>query len=582
MTYRTLYALLFTGLMFIVSMPCSAQDNGNNERSKIVEKFYGKPFYIHFVKEGQTLYSITKIYDVTTEILISDNPDLKNGLKTDMILKIPFKDTIVSDEKSKTAPVFKKEEASTVSPSVKYNSQIVYEIRRSETLYGIAKRYNVSMDDILKANPGITSFRSGTKIHIPVGKSESDQTTVPSKTIKPDVSISRDINSKVSLSKSPVKSSANNAIINEPPAKSLNKQYKVALLMPFYLDEIDSIRVDQKDPRSFAFVQFYEASLLAVDSLKKQGLDVKLFVYDTDGDEGVDKTRAIFQKQELADMDLIIGPFYAKCFEIASRYASLHRIPIVNPLSKRNEIINGKPWVFKVQPNGAGQMIELAGYINQHFANSNVILIRSDKSKMTEEAAAFKTAMLLNLKKQSRLNNFKESFFVAEGISGLTLRLSNDKPNILIVLSNDEVFVSGLLRKLVEKCGNYDLTLMGMASWEQFKMDVNSMIQLKMHLYSNKIVDFSDGSVQNFSSKFLNEYNTVPEVKKYGFDGFDITYYFLSALMKYGRQFDKNINDYTYQGMQNSFRFHKNEGGGYENTAVNFYKFENDKLKRVQ
>ena len=577
MTYRSLYTLLFMAMMLFVSLPCSAQVTLNKDRSKIVEKFYGKPFYIHFVKEGQTIYSISKIYNVTSDVLIADNPDLKKGLQTDMILKIPVTDTIVAEDKSKTAPLIIMKDASTVSQPVKYNSHIVYEIKRSETLYGIAKRYNVSMDDILNANPGITSFKSGTKIRIPASNAESIQVTAPSKPLNSTGSASRDIVSKPPISKSLAVSTIN----NDQPAKSLSKQYKVALLIPFYLDEIDSIRVDQKDPKSFAFVQFYEASLLAVDSLKKQGLDVKLFVYDTDGDEGINKTKAIFQKRELADMDLIIGPFYAKCFEIASKYAGLHKIPIVNPLSKRNEIINGKPWVFKVQPTGTGQMTELAGFINQHFANSNVILVRADKLKMPEDAAAFKAAMVLNLRKQSRLNNFKESFFTAEGISGLTLRLSNDKPNILIVLSNDEVFVSGLLRRLVDKCGAYDLTVMGMASWEQFKLEINAMNQLKMHLCSNKIVDFSDGSVQKFTSVFLKEYNTVPEVKKYGFDGFDITYYYLSALMKYGRQFEKQIEDYPYQGMQNSFHYHKIEGGGHENTGVNFYKFENNNLKRV-
>ena len=86
------------------------------------------------------------------------------------------------------------------------------------------------------------------------------------------------------------------------------------MLVPFYLDDVDSIKNDQSEPKSFAFVQFYEASLLAIDSLRKQGMDVKLYVYDSDGDEGIDKTRAIFQKKELADMDLIIGPFYAKMF----------------------------------------------------------------------------------------------------------------------------------------------------------------------------------------------------------------------------------------------------------------------------
>ena len=51
--------------------------------------------------------------------------------------------------------------------------------------------------------------------------------------------------------------------------------------------------------------------------------------------------------------------------------------------------------------------------------------------------------------------------------------------------------------------------------------------------------------------------------------------------MKYGRQFGRQVGEYEYQGLQDSFHFHKIEGGGYENSAVNFYKFENNNLKRV-
>jgi len=121
-----------------------------------------------------------------------------------------------------------------------------------------------------------------------------------------------------------------------------------------------------------------------------------------------------------------------------------------------------------------------------------------------------------------------------------------------------------------------------LAAWEQYKLDINSMMHVKLHLYSNKYVDFSYEPVQKFSSKFMLAYNTLPQVKDYGFDGFDITYFFLSSLMKYGRQFGRQVSEYNYQGLQNSFHFHKIDGGGYENSGVNFYKFENNNLKRVQ
>lgn len=576
MIKRTLYAFLFIALMIIVSSPCSAQDNVTNERSKVIENYNGKPYYIHFVKDGQTLFGIARIYGVTSDVIIDNNPDLKSGLKADMIIKIPYIDTIANAVKQNQNPVLKFKEPVSAEPVVKTTGQIVYEIKKGETLYGIAKRYNISMDEILNVNPGVTSFRAGNKIHIPVIQREIVQTTVLAKTAKSAVTLS-----KPSEVKTPdTKTTVNAPTLNDTPEKE--GPFKVALMMPFYLEEIDSIRADQPEPKSFAFLQFYEAALLAVDSLRKQGMDVNLYIYDTGGDEGIDKTRAIFQKKELADMDLIIGPFYAKSFEIASKYAGLHKMPIVNPLSKRSEIITAKPWVFKVQPGSADQMSELAGFISKHFTSDNILLVRPDRIKMVEEATAFKAEMQPLLKNETRLSNIKESFYVAEGISGLKLRLSKDKPNILVVLSGDEVFVSGLLRNLDQISADYDVTVIGMAAWEQFKLDINSMMHVKLHLYSNKYIDFSDEPVQKFSSKFLQAYNILPQVKEYGFDGFDITYFFLSSLMKYGRQFGRQVSEYNYQGLQNSFHFHKIEGGGYENSAVNFYKFENNNLKRVQ
>jgi hypothetical protein len=304
-------------------------------------------------------------------------------------------------------------------------------------------------------------------------------------------------------------------------------------------------------------------------------------VYDSDGDARVDKTKAIFQKKELAEMDLIIGPFYAKCFEIASKYAGLHKIPIVNPLAKRDEIITAKPWVFKAQPGVPGQMGEVAEFVNKHFTDANIVVVTSDRMKMAPEATAFKAEIKSSLKKENKIPVIRECFFVTEGLSGLKLKLVKDKPNVLVVLSGEEVFVSGLLRNLDEISGDYDVTVMGMAAWEQYKLDINSMMHAKLHLFSNKYIDFSYLPVQKFSDQFNQAYYTLPEVKEYGFDGFDITYFFLSSLMKYGRQFGRQVEEYNYQGLQDSFRFHKIEGGGYVNSAVNFYRFENNNLKRV-
>ena len=61
------------------------------KRSSVIENYKGKPYYIHFVKQGETLSGISKVYNVTIDELNADNPALDKGLKADMVLKIPQK-----------------------------------------------------------------------------------------------------------------------------------------------------------------------------------------------------------------------------------------------------------------------------------------------------------------------------------------------------------------------------------------------------------------------------------------------------------------------------------------------------------
>lgn len=77
-----LFGLLLTGNM-------KAQEV--IKRSTDITKIGGKEYYMHLVKTGQTLYGISKAYNVTIEELEMLNPEVKNGLKAGHILGIPVR-----------------------------------------------------------------------------------------------------------------------------------------------------------------------------------------------------------------------------------------------------------------------------------------------------------------------------------------------------------------------------------------------------------------------------------------------------------------------------------------------------------
>ena len=62
------------------------------ERSKEITKIGGKQYYLHYVKSGQTLYGISKAYNVTIEEIERLNPEVKEGLKVGYVIGIPVRD----------------------------------------------------------------------------------------------------------------------------------------------------------------------------------------------------------------------------------------------------------------------------------------------------------------------------------------------------------------------------------------------------------------------------------------------------------------------------------------------------------
>ncbi|WP_396193418.1 LysM peptidoglycan-binding domain-containing protein [Flavobacterium sp.] len=107
----------------------------------------------HNVKSGESIYSIAKKYDVTQAEIFDLNPKLKGavlGLKEEV--KIPNKKYKPEEKKPKVA----KNEVVVVAESEKTSSSepyITHKVEAKETLYSLAKKYNVSMESICDLNP---------------------------------------------------------------------------------------------------------------------------------------------------------------------------------------------------------------------------------------------------------------------------------------------------------------------------------------------------------------------------------------------------------------------------------------------
>jgi len=134
-----------------------------------VETKDGKVYILHKVVSGETMYSVSKKYNTTPEILKQLNPELATGLKLGQVIRVPSK---------------------VVAPGVPANtsstSQKIHTVAAGETLYSISRQYAVSVDEIKAANPGLGTLSVGQVIKIPVkaGQSAAPAQVAPANTSK--------------------------------------------------------------------------------------------------------------------------------------------------------------------------------------------------------------------------------------------------------------------------------------------------------------------------------------------------------------------------------------------------------------
>jgi len=138
---------------------------------------FAQEFKYHTVKKGETVYSISKDYNVSEEDIYKYNPDAKNGIEESSKLVIPLA------IKDKGIPV------KTGSPSLDPVQFKEHLVKKKETLFSLSQQYNVEIDDIKRYNKQLYSkeLQKGETIRIPVFRKLDRVVAKPNNTSKEEI-----------------------------------------------------------------------------------------------------------------------------------------------------------------------------------------------------------------------------------------------------------------------------------------------------------------------------------------------------------------------------------------------------------
>ena len=646
---RLLY--LFFLLVAVVSVNMPLRVHAQEPRPKIersTEKVIlgGKIYYIHIVKKGETLYSISRAYGVSQKEISQENPVLVTGLQPGMALKIPFV-----------------EKTSTAEPVVTGGKYLYHTMREGETLYSLSRQYHVEVDEILRLNPDlkVDDIPLGARIRIPVKRVVPDRISFsrpqgkyrihevkPGETL---YSIARNYHLTVRDLKKVNKGLRNkirpgqqiriplapaamalpevpetlpdtlaeDTTLLQPGGRTVfepafpcdtavmmgaERIWHIALMLPFYLKEndersyIDSSRVDPSTgkkikkiiyrdpswiyPPTITLLPFYQGVVTALDTLGKRGVRAEITVFDTEKDLSV--VDSLIRSGALDSMDLIIGPVYPSTLSLVAEYSRKKHIPVISPLSRKSDFLHFNPYAFQCKPSRDLEHQYVAAFLAEN-TDKNLVIIHSDDSihhdLYVRAREYIYDALLPDLHPDDvviKEVSVPPVIAPTDTMNNIRLSLDKYKENVVWVLSDEEGFVSEVVSRLHAHGNEYPITLVGGSTWRYFRnMELEFFFRMNLHLFTTRIPDY-EGEVEKYVIRsFRERYHTDPGVMSFAWDGYDETVYFLTLLQRYGTSFEECAGYFNPSLCIGRFDFRRTGWfSGFINTSMILLQYNND------
>ncbi len=537
----------------------------------------------HTVVKGETVFSISQMYNTTVEDIYRLNPDTRESISIGQVLTIPQR-RVISE--------------------VKEENYRYHTILPKETLYSVSKTYSLKPEDVMAANPGLSAetFQIGRTIRIPFF--ESYQVVKPYELQTTDLthmvsrgetlySISRKYNVPVGEIEAknpmlagglktnmeliiPVSSSSlegtTQRLENDVNRLLIQRQgpqrvdiIKVGLLLPF---------LDESGGANYRLQEYYEGFLMAVEDLKNKGTDLELYVFEIGKGNDTKKLESLLQTLEMQSLNLIIGGVSDAQIRTISDFSKAHNIKYVVPFSHSNGEVLNNGNIFQVNPLPKSLNDNVSEIFLQTYRNSNIIFVSGGQNDKME--------LLSQIQNNLRRNNIRyETISITSTLDTAILSLlSLEKENVIIPTSGDSNTLKRVideLKKVQESNSDYVLRLFGYPEWQTYSSLINDYHHFGTHIYSPFFVDNSSPASKAFKDRFHKWYgrNLLDTNPGYGMWGYDTAMFFLTALDSYGVNFEEQIDRVRINSLQFPFNFQRlNNWGGFINSGMYFIYYD--------
>ena len=566
------------------------------DKSPVIVFINGKKYYVHTVKSGDTLYSIAKAYEVGEDAIRDSNPGVADGLRIDQTVKIPVPESAIL--KAKAEKKRKKD-------------YITHKVKAGQTLYAIARDYNISVATLREDNPSVNpqALSVGETLWIrraAIGSSTEQQAQAeiaeytdnlnkatdddgfdhhvvkPGETIYSlsrrygiteaefaqlnDVSQGLKAGAIIRIPRAKeveqeVVAEADNTPAQTAPGTEITFQkldamqdLNIALMLP--------MNINSKPNASY--VEFYQGFLLGLDEVKKTSNgNTKLTVYNTSHDQL--KVQQIVGSTMFEGTNLIVGPVYEDELNPVLQYAHKNSVPVVSPLANISAVQS--PALYQLSPAPEKKYEKIGNLLD---GGRDIYLIYASSNDKEFEQEIIKELhgrpySAYNYSFTDQKSTFKPRNAEARAIESIDDILKGEKPCLFIVLANAETDVDRILGTISsskvaltdrsEPSAQY--VVMGTSRWGRFNnIDHTSYFNNNVVMISTYHAKRDSKAVRDFDSRYIEAYGALPSL--YAYRGYDTAMIFCAGMRG---DIEYNMLDKRYTPLQTTYKFVRGNAG---------------------
>lgn len=488
---------------------------------------YRKAFASHIVNHGETAFSIAKRYGISLTVLSEDNPSVD-------ITKLSIGTTlnIRREQMGKFSEQQIKDSMQEVAKSANWH---VHTVKAGETLYSIARMYDISESVLLEANIITNGLKAGMMLTIP-GKGGPVEQNLGLMLTIPD-------NGGVEVP--PMSAVQDGQFSGSPIALKTLEQDTVAsvsLLLPLSASS------------GATFLDLYQGVLIGLSSLKKEGYSLELHLYDLDKSDSV--AQQIVSDRAFEGTDLIIGSVYPESMPAVIKYAESNCIPVVSPLVHMDFASSA---LFQMAPAPETKTNKLVPLLTEE---KNIVVVTMEKND-EEFVEEIEPLLPLNAK--------RITYSRGMGAAALGKLLDRSKENVFVVQGMEEMVIEDFLTRLssvqnnlvARSIKNPMINIIGTSRWQRFaNIEKNLFFKLNLSLVTsyNSSGSRSDSRVLAFDKEYISAFGTMPTLMSYR--GYDAIRLFVKAL--YSGDMQEGVNS-DIKLLQTQYHFEQLNNGSFDN-----------------